>query len=94
MSEFTLTIYGYPLPASSTSPVFSPAIAEPFADRPDAAREKLDEPMAGAERAPWSWRADEGARREALRRCGRAIQGHFAELAASNELRVIDLATS
>ena len=68
-----MTIGGSDVPAESTFPVINPATGEPHASAPDATREQLDAAMEAASKAYRDWRADEGARRDALRRAADVV---------------------
>ncbi|MGI9590402.1 MAG: aldehyde dehydrogenase family protein [Myxococcota bacterium] len=80
MSEFQMTIGGETLPGTRSFPVVNPATGDSFREAPDCTREELDAAMAAAETAYASWRRDEGARREALRRCAAVLREKAVEL--------------
>ncbi|MFC5185027.1 aldehyde dehydrogenase family protein [Actinomadura harenae] len=67
MAGYTMTIGGEGVAAAGTFGVVNPATGEVAEQAPDATREQLDAAMDAAEAARAGWRADEKARREALR---------------------------
>ncbi|MFC4913864.1 aldehyde dehydrogenase family protein [Actinomadura gamaensis] len=67
MAGYTMTIGGRAVEASGTFGVVDPSTGEVAEQAPDATREQLDAAMDAAQAARAGWRADEKARREALR---------------------------
>jgi acyl-CoA reductase-like NAD-dependent aldehyde dehydrogenase len=67
MSDFTMTIDAAAAPTAATFDVVNPATNEVYATAPECSRDQLDAAMESAAKAFRDWRADEGARREALR---------------------------
>ena len=67
MASPSMTIGGQPVTGRGTFGVINPATGLVFADAPDCSREQLGEAMRAAQAAAGSWRADEDARRAALR---------------------------
>lgn len=67
MAGYTMTIGGEAAAAAGTFGVVNPATGEVAEQAPDATREQLDAAMDAAQTARAGWRADEKARREALR---------------------------
>jgi acyl-CoA reductase-like NAD-dependent aldehyde dehydrogenase len=67
MSDFTMTIDAAAAPTAATFDVVNPATNEVYATAPDCSREQLDAAMESAAKAFRDWRADESARRDALR---------------------------
>jgi len=80
MSDFQMTIGGETARGSRSFPVVNPATGETFAEAPDCTREELDAAMEAARTAYTSWRRDEDARREALRRCAAVLREKAVEL--------------
>ncbi|HEX2316130.1 MAG TPA: aldehyde dehydrogenase family protein [Thermomonospora sp.] len=81
MSDFTMTIGGEGVPGAGTFGVVNPATGAVHAEAPDCSREQLDAAMASAAEAFPAWRADEAARREALRAAAGALFAAADELA-------------
>src|SRR2546428_13742394 len=67
MSDFTMTIDAAAAPTAATFDVVNPATNEVYAAAPECSREQLDAAMESAAKAFRDWRADESARRDALR---------------------------
>ena len=57
----------------TSRPVINPANGEPCGSQPDTSPEQLETILQDAQQAFLQWRDEEPARREALRRCGKAI---------------------
>ena len=81
MADFTMTIDGQATPTASTFDVLNPATNEVYAQAPECSKEQLDAAMESAAKAYRDWRADEGARREALRAAAGVIMNASQELA-------------
>ncbi|MEV7379579.1 aldehyde dehydrogenase family protein [Streptomyces lydicus] len=62
--------------------VVNPATGKVFAEAPDCSREQLDMAMNAAEKAAASWRADENARRVAIRQAADTLLADQQDLAA------------
>ena len=69
------------LDGSESFPVTNPATAEAFETAPLCRREELDRAVEAAERASFSWSADENARRRVLRACARVLDEEREPLA-------------
>ena len=67
MSDFTMTIDAAAAPTAATFDGVNPATNEVYAAAPECSREQLDAAMESAAKAFRDWRADESARRDALR---------------------------
>jgi acyl-CoA reductase-like NAD-dependent aldehyde dehydrogenase len=80
MSDFQMTIGGEAASGSRSFGVVNPATGEVFSQAPDCTREELDAAMDAARTAHASWRQDENARREALRRCAAVLREKAVEL--------------
>src|SRR5258707_387336 len=83
MHKTTMTIGGEPICGTRTFGVINPATGNVFAEAPECSKSELDDAMDAAARAYCTWRADEEARREGLRRgaeAGMAAQGELAAL--------------
>ena len=63
----SMTIGGAAVDGRGTFGVINPATGQVFAQAPDCSRDQLDQAMRAAQAAAGSWRADQGARRAALR---------------------------
>jgi acyl-CoA reductase-like NAD-dependent aldehyde dehydrogenase len=81
VAEFAMTIDGGPAPEGATFGVVNPATGEVFERAPDCSREQLDAAFDAAHKAYRDWRADEAARRDALRRAADALFAAGADLA-------------
>src|SRR5258707_14640199 len=82
MHKTTMTIGGEPICGTRTFGVINPATGNVFAEAPECSKSELDDAMDAAARAYCTWRADEEARREGLRRVAEAVTGPHGELAA------------
>ncbi len=82
MTEHLMTIAGESRSSGDRFDVVDPATGEAFATAPEATAADLDDAMAGAERAFRTWRLDDDARRDALRRAAAAIDGATPQIAA------------
>ncbi|MFC7582360.1 aldehyde dehydrogenase family protein [Nonomuraea antimicrobica] len=78
---YQMTIGGSPVPGAGTFEVIDPATGEPFAQAPDCTPDQLDQAMNAAAAAWRTWRRDDDARREALRRAADAIEAAADRLA-------------
>ena len=76
-----MTIDGQATPTASTFDVLNPATNEVYAQAPECSKEQLDAAMESAAKAYRDWRADEGARRDALRQAAGVIMSASQELA-------------
>jgi len=76
-----MTIGGGAAPTAATFDVLNPATGEVYAQAPECSKEQLDAAMDSAAKAYRDWRADEGARRDALRQAAGVIMNASAELA-------------
>ena len=81
MADFTMTIDGQATPTASTFDVLNPASNEVYAEAPECSKEQLDAAMESAAKAYRDWRADENARRDALRQAAAVIMSASQELA-------------
>jgi len=81
MADFTMTIDGQAAPTATTFDVLNPATNEVYAQAPECSKEQLDAAMESAAKAYRDWKADEGARREALRAAAGVIMNASQELA-------------
>jgi len=81
-ASLSMTIGGEPVTGRGTFGVINPATGQVFADAPDCSRDQLDEAMRAAQAAAGSWRADEDARRAALRAAAAATLAAADGLAA------------
>ena len=81
MSSATMTIGGQAAPAESTFGVRDPATGEVFAQAPECTPAQLDAAMEAAAKAYPDWKADEEARRQALRDMSGVLMGALGELA-------------
>ncbi len=82
MHKTTMTIGGEPICGTRTFGVINPATGNVFAEAPECSKSELDDAMDAAARAYCTWRADEEARREGLRRVAEAVMAAQGELAA------------
>jgi len=80
MPEFSMTIDGGAVPTTDTFGVVNPATGAVFTQAPDCTRAQLDAAMESAQKAYRDWRADEDARRDALRRVADALFGAAGDL--------------
>jgi len=80
MSELTMTIGGQAAVTERTFGVRNPATGEVFAEAPDCTGEQLDAAMDAAAKAYRDWKADESARRQALRDAVGVLMGGLGEL--------------
>ncbi len=76
-----MTIDGQAVPTAATFDVLDPATNEVYAQAPDCSKEQLDAAMESSAKAFRDWRADEGARRDALRQAAAILLGASGELA-------------
>ncbi|MGY4098772.1 aldehyde dehydrogenase family protein [Nocardia sp. R16R-3T] len=74
MPNFSMTIDGEQVAGQATFAVINPATGQPFAEAPDCTAAQLDLAVAAAEKAYVSWRADEGARRDAMLRAADRLE--------------------
>ena len=81
MADFTMTIDGQAAPTAGTFDVLNPATNERYAAAPECSPEQLDAAMESAAKAYRDWKADEPARREALRQAAGALMAASGELA-------------
>jgi acyl-CoA reductase-like NAD-dependent aldehyde dehydrogenase len=80
MSEYTMTIGGGAVAGAGSFEVANPATNEVQAVVPDCSRDELEAAISAAEAAFPAWRADESARREALRAAAKAVKEAAREL--------------
>jgi acyl-CoA reductase-like NAD-dependent aldehyde dehydrogenase len=80
MAGYTMTIGGEAVAAAGTFGVVNPATGEVAEQAPDATREQLDAAMDAAQAARAGWRADEVARREALRAAANVLFARSEEI--------------
>lgn len=76
-----MTIGGEAVPTAATFDVRNPATGSVLAAAPDCTPEQLDAAMDAAAKAARDWRADEGARRDALRAAADVLQASADDLA-------------
>jgi acyl-CoA reductase-like NAD-dependent aldehyde dehydrogenase len=81
MPDFTMTIDGQAAPTAATFDVLNPATNEVYAQAPECSKEQLDAAMESAAKAYRDWKADEGARRDALRQAAAVLLGASGDLA-------------
>ena len=81
VAEFTMTIDGQATPTAGTFDVLNPATNEVYAQAPECSQEQLDAAMESSAKAFRDWRADEGARRDALRQAAAILLGASGDLA-------------
>jgi len=81
VADFTMTIDGQAAPTAGTFDVLNPATNERYAAAPECSPEQLDAAMESAAKAYRDWKADEPARREALRQAAGALMAASGELA-------------
>ncbi|MBV8559410.1 MAG: aldehyde dehydrogenase family protein [Acidimicrobiia bacterium] len=75
-----MTIDGRAAPTAATFDVLNPATNEVYAQAPECSKEQLDAAMESAAKAYRDWKADEGARRDALRQAAGILLGASGEL--------------
>ena len=75
MSDVSMIIGGERVAAPSSFGVVNPATGEVHAEAPECTREQLDQAFEAAAKAQIGWRADEDARREALRAAANVMFG-------------------
>ncbi len=80
-TEFTMTIAGEAVPTGRTFGVRNPATGEVFAEAPECSHEQLDAAFDAAAKAARDWKADEAARRDALRRAADVLLASPGDLA-------------
>ena len=78
-----MTIDGQGAPSAATFDVLNPATGEVYAQAPECSKEQLDAAMESSAKAYRDWKADENARRDALRQAAAIL------LAASQEVAPI-----
>ncbi|HEY8045435.1 MAG TPA: aldehyde dehydrogenase family protein [Streptosporangiaceae bacterium] len=78
----SMTIGGAAVDGRGTFGVINPATGQVFAQAPDCSRDQLDQAMRAAQAAAGSWRADQDARRAALRAAAAAALAAADDLAA------------
>ncbi|MBV8160441.1 MAG: aldehyde dehydrogenase family protein, partial [Acidimicrobiia bacterium] len=76
-----MTIDGQAAPTAATFDVLNPATNEVYAQAPECSKEQLDAAMESSAKAYRDWRADEGARRDAIRQAAGILLGASTELA-------------
>ena len=76
-----MTIDGQAAPTAATFDVLNPATNEVYAQAPECSKEQLDAAMESAAKAYRDWKADENARRDALRQAAGVIMNASQELA-------------
>jgi acyl-CoA reductase-like NAD-dependent aldehyde dehydrogenase len=81
MAAYSMVIDGETRAANETFGVINPATGAVYAEAPLCSREQLDEAMAAARKAQLSWRKDEDARREALRKAASLLMNAANDLA-------------
>ncbi|MCP2342361.1 aldehyde dehydrogenase family protein [Actinomadura rupiterrae] len=82
MAGYTMTVGGEAAQTSATFGVVDPSTGEVAERAPDASRDQLDAAFAAAAAAYGPWRADEKARREALRAAADVLFARSAEIGA------------
>jgi acyl-CoA reductase-like NAD-dependent aldehyde dehydrogenase len=80
MADISMTIDGNRVSGPSTFEVINPATGAAYARAPACSGEQLDTAFESAARAFRGWKADEGARREALRKAAEVMFAAAAEL--------------
>jgi acyl-CoA reductase-like NAD-dependent aldehyde dehydrogenase len=75
MSDVSMIIGGERRAAQGSFGVVNPATGEVHAEAPECTRDQLDEAFDAAAKAQIGWKADEGARREALRAAADVLFG-------------------
>ncbi|MGH8997947.1 MAG: aldehyde dehydrogenase family protein [Acidimicrobiia bacterium] len=81
MADYTMTIDGGAVPVTSTFDVINPSTGKVLAQAPRCSKAQLDQAVESAAKAFRDWRADEAARRDALRKVAGVIAGSLTELA-------------
>src|SRR5438874_10553452 len=76
-----MTLDGQAAPTAATFDVLNPATNEVYAQAPECSKEQLDAAMESASKAYRDWKADEGARRDALRQAAAVLLGASGDLA-------------
>ncbi|TMK89644.1 MAG: aldehyde dehydrogenase family protein [Actinobacteria bacterium] len=76
-----MTIDGQAAPTAATFDVLNPATNEVYARAPECSKEQLDTAMESSAKAFRDWRADESARRDALRQAAGILLGASGDLA-------------
>ncbi|MEV7287088.1 aldehyde dehydrogenase family protein [Streptomyces sp. NPDC093252] len=76
-----MTVGGSALPTTAAFDVIDPATGEPFAQAPDCTPDQLDRAMTAAAEAFRTWRRDDDARRDCLRKAADALEGAVDTLA-------------
>jgi acyl-CoA reductase-like NAD-dependent aldehyde dehydrogenase len=79
--DFTMTIDGQAAPTAATFDVLNPATNDVYAQAPDCSKEQLDAAMESSAKAFRDWRADENARRDALRQAAGILLGASGDVA-------------
>jgi acyl-CoA reductase-like NAD-dependent aldehyde dehydrogenase len=80
MAEYAMTIGGQTAATEGTFGVRNPATGDVFAAAPECTPQQLDAAMEAAAKAYRDWRADEDARRQALRSMAGVLMANLAEL--------------
>src|SRR2546421_703965 len=76
-----MTIDGQAAPTAATFDVLNPATTEIYPQAPECSKEQLDAAMESSAKAYRDWKADEGARRDALRQAAGILLGASGDLA-------------
>ena len=76
-----MTIDGQGAPSAATFDVLNPATGEVYAQAPECSKEQLDAAMESSAKAYRDWKADENARRDALRQAAAILLGASQEVA-------------
>src|SRR5437588_11770463 len=76
-----MTIDGQAAPTAATFDVLNPATNKVYARAPECSKEQLDAAMESSAKAFRDWRADESARRDALRQAAGILLGASGDLA-------------
>jgi acyl-CoA reductase-like NAD-dependent aldehyde dehydrogenase len=79
--DFTMTIDGQAAPTAATFDVLNPATNDVYAQAPECSKEQLDAAMESSAKAFRDWRADENARRDALRQAAGILLGASGDVA-------------
>src|ERR1700678_2863264 len=80
MTDISMTIDGYPVSGAGTFEVINPATGAAYAAAPACSGDQLDMAFESAARAFRGWKADENARREALRKAAEVMFAAAGEL--------------
>jgi acyl-CoA reductase-like NAD-dependent aldehyde dehydrogenase len=80
MTDYTLTIDGTQQRAARTFSVLNPATEEVIGEAPACSPEQLNAAVAAAKRAFETWKRDEGARRQALKRASELLFAKAQEI--------------